>query len=90
MSVLGLPGAHFHDLRHTGNMLAAATGQATTKDLMHRMGHDYERAALRYQHATRRADQAIADGLDQRLKAIKGDTEEDGDDGAADVLAPVS
>jgi integrase len=29
---------HFHDLRHTGNALAAATG-ASTKELMARMGH---------------------------------------------------
>ncbi|MDN3353176.1 hypothetical protein [Actinomadura sp. DC4] len=31
--LLGVLGLHFHDLRHTGNMLAAATG-ATTKDLI--------------------------------------------------------
>ncbi|MGH3871286.1 MAG: hypothetical protein ACRDSR_07175 [Pseudonocardiaceae bacterium] len=35
----GLPaGFHFHDLRHTGNQLAASSG-ATTRELMHRMGH---------------------------------------------------
>jgi integrase len=34
---IGAPGLHFHDLRHTGNHLAARTG-ATTKDLMTRMG----------------------------------------------------
>lgn len=35
----GLPaGFHFHDLRHTGNNLAAASG-ASTRELMHRMGH---------------------------------------------------
>jgi integrase len=34
----GLPaGFHFHDLRHTGNNLAAASG-ASTRELMHRMG----------------------------------------------------
>ncbi|GAA3767925.1 hypothetical protein GCM10022225_63030 [Plantactinospora mayteni] len=33
----GMPdGFHFHDLRHTGNNLAAATG-ASTRELMHRM-----------------------------------------------------
>jgi integrase len=36
---LGVPGLHFHDLRHTGNHLAAQTG-ASTKELMARMGHD--------------------------------------------------
>ncbi len=35
---VGLPvGFHFHDLRHTSNNLAAATG-ASTRELMHRMG----------------------------------------------------
>lgn len=30
---LGVPGLHFHDLRHTGNYFAAQTG-ASTEDLM--------------------------------------------------------
>jgi hypothetical protein len=68
VAVAGMPGSHLHDLRHTGNMLAAATG-ATTKDLTRRMGHDTERAALIYQHATNKADQMIAKGLDVLLKA---------------------
>ena len=42
---VGLPsGFHFHDLRHTGNTLAAASG-ASTRELMHRMGHGSMRAA---------------------------------------------
>jgi len=53
---------HFHDLRHTGNTLAAATG-ASTRELMARMGHASAEAALRYQHATRERDDAIAAGL---------------------------
>jgi Phage integrase family len=53
---------HFHDLRHTGNTLAAATG-SSLRDLMTRMGHDSPRAAMIYQHATNAADQLIADGL---------------------------
>lgn len=53
-----------HDLRHTGNTLAAATG-ASTKELMARMGHASPRAALIYQHATEQRDRAIADALDQ-------------------------
>jgi integrase len=62
----GLPrGFHFHDLRHTGNQLAAAAG-ASTRELMHRMGHGSMRAALIYQHATRERDRQIAD----RLSAI--------------------
>ena len=49
---VGVEGLRFHDLRHTGNTLAAATG-ASTKELMSRMGHASARAALIYQHATR-------------------------------------
>ena len=52
-------GLHFHDLRHTGHTLAAATG-ASTKELMARIGHSSARAALLYQHATRERDEAIA------------------------------
>jgi integrase len=33
-----LPGIHPHDLRHTGNTIAAATG-ASLRELMERMGH---------------------------------------------------
>jgi integrase len=57
---------HLHDLRHTGNVLAAKTG-ATTADLLARMGHGSARAALRYQHATREADQAIAAALGDQI-----------------------
>jgi integrase len=54
----------FHDLRHTANTLAAATPGISTKDLMHRMGHASDRAALLYQHATSRQDAAIASAID--------------------------
>ncbi|MDW5330802.1 site-specific integrase [Plantactinospora sp. KLBMP9567] len=57
---------HFHDLRHTGNNLAAATG-ASTRELMHRMGHATMRAALIYQHATSERDREIAAGMDRRI-----------------------
>jgi integrase len=59
---LGLEHLHFHDLRHTGNTLAAATG-ASLRELMVRMGHASPKAALRYQHATRDRDAAIAKAL---------------------------
>ncbi len=58
----GLRHLHFHDLRHAGNTLAAATG-ASTRELMARMGHASPRAALIYQHATSDRDQAIASAL---------------------------
>jgi integrase len=59
---IGVPDLHPHDLRHTGNTLAAATG-ASTRELMARLGHVSPRAALIYQHATQDRDEAIARGL---------------------------
>jgi integrase len=63
---LGLSGLHFHDLRHTGNTLAAATG-ASLADLMARIGHASMDAALRYQHATRTQDVAVAGALSEMI-----------------------
>lgn len=65
---IGFPGLHFHDVRHTGNMLAAASG-ASTRDLMARMGHDSMNAALIYQHRNREADRKIADHLGGALRS---------------------
>lgn len=62
-----MPHLHFHDLRHTGNTLAASTG-ASTKELMARMGHASPRAALIYQHALRDRDHAIAQALDGMIE----------------------
>jgi integrase len=58
----GVPGFHFHDLRHVGGTLAAATG-ASLKELMARLGHSSTRAAMIYQHATKDRDEAIAKAL---------------------------
>ncbi|MCG5450764.1 tyrosine-type recombinase/integrase [Micromonospora hortensis] len=68
VSRIGQPNLHFHDLRHTGNTLAAQTG-ASTRDLMARMGHDSPQAALIYQHATAEADRAIAQALHEAVRA---------------------
>jgi integrase len=83
---LGLPGLHFHDLRHTGNHLAAQSG-ASLRDLMDRMGHDSVRAAMIYQHGTSEAGKAIADSLDAKIKKARPN-DEDPEDGAAGVLVP--
>jgi hypothetical protein len=45
---------HFHDLRHTGNHFAAASG-ASTRELMGHMGHVSMRAALIYPASDRGA-----------------------------------
>ena len=83
---IGAEGLHFHDLRHTGNAFAAASG-AGLRDLMARMGHDSERAAIIYQHAARGADQAIAEAMDAHVEAQQTDGER-GDDGASGVPVP--
>jgi integrase len=62
--LVGMKGVRLHDLRHTGATLAAATG-ASTKELMNRLGHASSDAALRYQHATRDRDAAIAAALSE-------------------------
>jgi integrase len=71
---------HFHDLRHVGGTLAAATG-ASLKELMARRGHSSTRAALIYQHASRDRDQAIAralGGLVQQVRTARGDQVNEG------------
>ena len=73
---VGLVGFRFHDLRHTGNTLAAATG-ASTKELMSRMGHASPRAALIYQHATLDRDAQIASGLSELIVRSASDAEPD-------------
>jgi len=60
--VAGRPDLRFHDLRHTGAVLAAATG-ATLAELMQRLGHTTAGAAMRYQHAARDRDAQIAEAL---------------------------
>ncbi|NHA67481.1 tyrosine-type recombinase/integrase [Phycicoccus flavus] len=65
------PRVHLHDLRHTGNHFAAASG-ASTRELMHRMGHASMRAALIYQHATAERDARIAVTLNQVLSGGAG------------------
>lgn len=57
----------FHDLRHTGQTLAASTG-ATLADLKKRLGHSSDAAAVRYLHAVDGRDKEIAAEL-SRLAA---------------------
>jgi integrase len=59
---VGMKGFTFHDLRHTGQTLAAATG-ATLADLMLRLGHASPAAANRYLHAVAGRDREVASAL---------------------------
>jgi integrase len=62
------PDLRFHDLRHTGAVLAAATG-ATLAELMARLGHNTPAPAMRYQPAAAARDQAIAAALSKLATA---------------------
>ncbi|WP_098017130.1 tyrosine-type recombinase/integrase [Streptomyces sp. b62] len=70
LETTGLGDVHFHDLRHTGNTLAA-TGGATTRELMQRMGHSSVRAALIYQHLVNGRDHAIAAHVDEQIRKVR-------------------
>lgn len=60
----------FHDLRHTGQTLAASTG-ATLADLKKRLGHSSTAAAVRYLHAVEGRDEELAGELSKL--AARGD-----------------
>jgi integrase len=60
----------WHDLRHSGALLAAATG-ASLAELMSRLGHSTPGAAMRYQHAAAGRDREIASLL-SKLAANQG------------------
>ncbi|MEU1600418.1 tyrosine-type recombinase/integrase [Streptomyces sp. NPDC005708] len=64
---------HFHDLRHTGNTLAASG--ASLRELMTRMGHSTPRAALIYQHMVNGRDREIADRLGSMIRETRGDVD---------------
>ncbi|MEV5773011.1 site-specific integrase [Streptomyces antimycoticus] len=64
---------HFHDLRHTGNNLAASG--ASLRELMTRMGHSTPRAALIYQHMVNGRDREIADRLGSMIRKEWGDAD---------------
>jgi integrase len=59
-----MPGFRFHDLPHTGQPMAAATG-ATINDLMRRLGHASPAASNRYVHAVDGRDAEIASALSE-------------------------
>jgi integrase len=91
VTAIGVEGLHFHDLRHTGNTLASASG-ASLRDLMARMGHDSMRAALIYQHRTQGADGKIAAAMEELISAHEDESagedtpDDDPDDGSTGGL----
>ena len=78
-----LPAIHFHDLRHTGNTLAANAG-ASLRELMERMGHDSERAAMIYLHSSDERQHQIADTLSKlATEELKRGSKRQGGQGGA-------
>lgn len=63
----GRPDLRWHDLRHSGAVLAAQTG-ATLAELMARLGHSTHQAALRYQHAAAGRDKVIAAAMSEMVQ----------------------
>ena len=70
LEAAGIKGLRFHDLRHTGATLAAASG-APLKALMARAGHSTAAAALRYQHVVSGQDEAIARYLNELVEGTQ-------------------
>lgn len=68
----GRPDLRWHDLRHTGAVLAASTG-ATLAELMARLGHSTAGAAMRYQHAAQDRDHVIARELSRIAESAARD-----------------
>jgi integrase len=75
-SAAGRDDLRWHDLRHSGAVLAAATG-ASIAELMARLGHATPAAAMRYQHAAQGRDKQIAALLSQLAMPKAVDTSTD-------------
>lgn len=60
---MGRSDIRVHDLRHTGQVLAAQSG-ATLADLMARLGHSSVNAAMKYAHAAGDHGRQVADRMD--------------------------
>jgi integrase len=86
LSAAGLPVMHFHDLRHTGNQLAAGAG-ANQRELMDRMGHSTTRAAMVYLHGSDERQQAIADALSRQAEDELGRSKKQQSDAAGTAAA---
>ena len=70
LAAADLPEIHFHDLRHTGNVLTASAG-ASLKELMARMGHASTRPRCSL-HDTDDRQRAIAAAVSDRARAELG------------------
>lgn len=67
-ALAGRPDLRWHDLRHTGQSLAARTG-AGLRELQGRAGHSTTAAAVRYVHTYEGADRRVAEAIDALARA---------------------
>ena len=67
----GRPDLRFHDLRHSGAVLAALSG-ATLAELISRLGHSTPAAALRYQHVAQGRDKDLAGAMSRHAHGEAG------------------
>lgn len=63
---IGRDDLRWHDLRHSGAVLAASAG-ANLAELMGRLGHSTPSAAMRYQHVADGRDRAVAENMSKLL-----------------------
>jgi len=66
---MGYDTVRVHDLRHSGQLLAATSG-ATLTDLQRRMGHSTVNAAMAYAHASRDNGRSIAERMDAQRASV--------------------
>lgn len=69
LRTLGYEGVRVHDLRHSGQLLAATNG-ATLTDLQRRMGHSTVNAAMAYAHASRDNGRSIAERMNAQRATV--------------------
>ncbi len=69
LRAMGYESVRVHDLRHSGQLLAATNG-ATLTDLQRRMGHSTVNAAMAYAHASRDNGRSIAERMDAQRASV--------------------
>jgi integrase len=69
LRAMGYESVRVHDLRHSGQLLAATNG-ATLTDLQRRMGHSTVNAAMAYAHASRDNGRSIAERMNAQRAGV--------------------
>ncbi len=69
LRAMGYESMRVHDLRHSGQLLAATNG-ATLTDLQRRMGHSTVNAAMAYAHASRDNGRSIAERMNAQRATV--------------------